>query len=57
MQLVGGTGIPGAPYVMEKSTDLLSWIPLQSVNAGTWSFPNATQPLTTARLYVRVRLG
>ena len=54
-----GTGIPGAPYVLEKSTDLLTWTPLQTVNAtnaGTWSFTNTSQPLTTARFFVRVRL-
>ena len=59
MQLVGGTGIPGAPYVLVYSTDLVTWSPLQNVNAtpaGTWSFTDASLPITEARVFTRVRL-
>lgn len=54
-----GTGLSGLPYVLEFSSDLITWTPLQTTTAGpagAWSFNDSTLPVTTARTFIRVRL-
>ena len=54
-----GTGIPGAAYALETSTDLMIWSFLQTTNAtpaGAWSFSDTSTPVSGARAFFRVRL-